>query len=472
MRRFRSVKVAAAVGILALVGAACGSSTPKASTPTTAKSSGPVTLTLTADAVVGGKNAAEATWLTTQVIPAFEKQMKAQGRDVTVNFQGQGVSGQDYANRLALDLKAGSGPDVFDLDGPYYGEFVQAGYLKPLSTVVGSAATSWSGWAQIPTSVQAITQFKGVQYGIPTGTDGRVLYYNKQLFAKAGLPTTWKPTSWADVLSAARQLKAKDPGIEALQIDAGAQMGEATTLQGYLPFLAGAGQLIYDATSGKWQGNTPAMQATANFFHTVYSEGLGNAQLQLGANGRDQTFQLFSQGKVGIYLESTYMWESVISPKPTALYPMSNRDQAVGYTLIPAESPGKGVRGQNFVSMSGGGGQTLNPHTPHPNTAWRLLTFINSKTSLLQYEAAKPFISARKDVNAVALANKPFEKYVADTVLPYTSYRPSLAIYPQVSVAIQTLAQALATGTPVTSALATYTASVDKLVGATNVTDP
>ena len=360
---------------------------------------------------------------------------------------------------------------MFDLDGPYYGEFVQAGYLKPLSQVAGPAADSWSGWSQIPASVQAITEFKGVRYGIPTGTDGRILYYNKSLFAHAGLPTNWHPTSWADIISAASQLKAKDPGIEALQIDAGSQMGEATTLQGFLPFLAGAGQLIYNEQTAKWQGDTPAMQAVANFFHTIYSQGLANSQLQLGTNGRDQTFQLFSQGKVGIYLESTYMWESVIVPNSTGLYPMSSRNKDVGYTLIPAESPGKGIQGQNFVSMSGGGGQTINPYTKNPKLAWDLLTYINSKSSLLAYEGYKSFISARSDVNATALANHPLENFVAQKVLPLTAYRPSLAVYPQVSVAIQQLTESLATGTSVTAALHTYAAAVAKVVGASSITN-
>ena len=39
--------------------------------------------------------------------------------------------------------------------------------------------------------MQANASFEGKAYGIPTGTDGRVLYYNKKLFAQAGLPADW-----------------------------------------------------------------------------------------------------------------------------------------------------------------------------------------------------------------------------------------------------------------------------------------
>ena len=61
--------------------------------------------------------------------------------------------------------------------------------------MVGSDVTSWEGWSQIPKAVQANSSFEGKTYGIPSGTDGRVLYFNKKLFAKAGLPTDWQPKS-------------------------------------------------------------------------------------------------------------------------------------------------------------------------------------------------------------------------------------------------------------------------------------
>jgi len=462
MRRARRARPLLAVaGAAAMTVAAC------AGCGASAGGSGGTTITMEANSVAGGTNGQEASWLTKDVIPGFEKEMKAKGQNVTVNFEGSGASGEDYANRLALDLKSGGGPDVFDLDGPYYGEFVQAGYLKPLSSVVGPAATSWSGWSQIPTSVQSITEYQGKQYGIPNGTDGRVLFYNKALFRQAGLPASWQPTSWADIISAAKRLKAKDPGIEALQIDGGAQMGEATTFQGVLPLLASAGQLVYNEKTGAWQGDTPAMQAVAGFYHTIYSTGLANSQLQLGANGRDQTLQLFAQGKVGIYLESDYLYESVINSD--GLYPMQGGTKDVGWALIPAQSPGKGIRGQSFISMSGGSGQSLNPNTKHPKLAWDFLSYMNSQAALLQYEKIKAFLSANADVNKIALAKDPFLSFVASKVLPLTAYRPSLAIYPQVSVGIQQLAQNLATGKSPASALSTYQTTLEKLVGASHI---
>lgn len=436
-----------------------------------------INLTLEANATLSAKNNAEAVWETNYIIPNFEKMMKAKGVNVNVTFIGSGVSGEDYANKLALEIRSGSGPDVFDLDGPYVGEFVEAGYLKPLALLAGKQVDSWPGWAEIPHPIQETAMFNGVRYGIPGGTDGRVLFYNKQLFKQAGLPVNWQPHSWADIVAAAQTLKAKIPGIEALQIDAGADMGEATTLQGFLPVLAGAGAQIYNKLTHKWQGDTTPMQTAAGFYHYIYSTGLANAQLQLGPNARNNTFQAFSEGKIGIYLESEYLYVSVLAPG--TLYPMPNEAKVVGWALIPAMAPGKGIRHQDYVSYSGGGGTFLNPHTKHPVLAWDLLSYMYSEQSQIKLELmGKPEIDSRNDVNRVFLTHYCGGTYASDCallrfisskVLPITAVRPSLPTYPAVSAQIQQLAQNLATGQSIARALATYVGAIDKIVGAANV---
>src|SRR5262249_47320460 len=153
--------------------------------------------------------------------------------------------------KLALDLKAGGGADLVALDGIWVGEFAEAGYLKPLDDLVGGdTVQKWDGWAQIPPSGQQNMSFDGKRYGVPSGTDGRVLFYNKTLFGRAGLPATWQPTSWDDIVSAGQKLKAAGVQIP-IQLNAGTAMGEATTMQGVLPLLVGTGAQIYDPQTKK-----------------------------------------------------------------------------------------------------------------------------------------------------------------------------------------------------------------------------
>ncbi len=463
LRRPGPWTVAAAL-LAALVLAACGSSAKKAGA--NAKS---FTLTISENAVVGGKNDATARWITQYVIPSFEKQMAAEGKHATVKYQGTGVPDESYQTQIALDFKTGSGPDVVNLDGIWMGEFATAGYLKPLSALVGAQADSWSGWSGIPTNIQSNMEFNGQRYGIPQETDGRVLYFNKQLFAQAGLPASWQPHSWADILSAAKQLKAKVPGVTPIQLNAGVPMGEATTTQGFLPMLASAGSLIYNPQTKKWLGDTPQVRDVLSLYSQIYSTGLGDPKLQLLSDARDKSFAEFAAGKIGILLESNYLWDSVIAPSG-GIDPMKNRDTAVGYALIPAMNPGSGIGGQSYVSISGGGGNVINPGSKYPNQAWQLITFMSSKAAALrlaQLDAGS--ISQDKDVNATALQDNPLSKFIADQALPHTYFRPSAAVYPQVSIAIQNATQEIVTGKSPAQAASDYQKALQKLVGGGNV---
>ena len=394
--------------------------------------------------------------------------MKAKGVAATVTDQPSGVDDEKYKAKLALDLKTRSGPDVLALDGIWVGEFAQAGYIQPLDKVAGPAVSQWEGWSQIPKAVQANTSFGGKAYGIPTGTDGRVLYFNKSLFAKAGLPADWAPKSWADILAAGRALK-KLPGVTPLQINAGTAMGEATSMQGALPLLAGTGTEIY--SGGKWQGDTQKVRDVLTFYKDIYSQGLGNPAFQEAAKGRDESFAAFAAGKIGVLMESDYFWRSVINPKG-GVAPMSNRDADVGYAMIPAQKPGSGIKGQDFVSMSGGTGYFLSPNTKYPQQAWELLKLMSSANAIKALLNGQARITDRTDVNKETLSTDPLLSMISEKVLPLTAYRPGESVYPQVSAALQQATADIVSGKSVDDASTAYQQAVKTAVGADHVSGP
>jgi len=424
------------------------------------------TLVITANDISGGKNAAEADWIQKTLIPDFVKAEAAKGVTATVTFRPNGVDDNAYKSKLALDLQSGTGDDVFALDGIWVGEFADAGYLKPLADVAGNQVNEWDGWKQITSAVQALGEYQGKRYGVPNGTDGRVVYYNKKLFAQAGLPADWQPKSWQDIYDAAAKLKTLS-GVTPIQWDGGVPMGEATTIQGFLPLLAGAGGSLYE--NGKWQKPGKAFTAALGFYQKVYaSGGYGDAVLQQDAKGRDKSFQEFAAGKIGIYAESDYMWRSVVNPQGGTA-PMADRNDSVGYALIPAETAGSGVRHQDFVSYSGGSDWGINPKTKYPQAAWDFLAFMNSRDEVVSRIGGAAKITARTDVNTQVLANDSMLKFVNDKVLPITSFRPSLAAYNDVSALVQKAVADVVGGKSPDEAAAAYAKGLEGLVGAGSV---
>jgi len=460
---YRRVAVAFA-GLMVVIATTTGCLGKKENTQT-AKNSGAkeFTLTIAGNAISGGKNAASADWITNWVIPKFVADQKAKGRTAHVSFQPSGAADEDYKSKIALDLKTGSGADIYSIDGIWVGEFADAGYIKPIDDLVGKdKADAWDGWGQIPKPVQDNMAYNGKRYGVPAGTDGRVIFFNRKLFAQAGLAANWQPTSWDDIITAGQTLKAKVPGVTPIQLNGGTAMGEATTAQGILPLLVGTGQQIW--SDGKWQGDSQAMQETLGMYQKIYGGGLGDPILQQDAKGRDKSFQEFAAGKIGMLFESDYFWRSVVEPTK-GIAKMPDRDQAVGYALIPAMKPGAGVRKQDFVSISGGGGNVLNPATKYPQQAWELLQFMNSKDATIALLAGSPRLTQRQDVNNEVLASDPMLSFIAQKVVPLTAFRPGLAVYPQVSQALQQATLDVVTGKSPADAAAAYQKTIEPIVG-------
>ena len=422
-----------------------------------------VELTIGSNSVKGGKSSAGATFLEDVLIPKFVADQKGKGVDVTVKFQGDGSDDEVYKQKLSLDLSNKSGPDLFQIDGIWVGEFAQAGYIKPLTDTVGDTAKvdDWDGWKQIPEAVQQLGSFEGKRYGVPGGTDGRVLFFNKKLFQQAGLPADWQPKSWDDIITAGQALK-KLTDVTPIQINAGTAMGEATTMQGVLPLLVGTGATVN--TDGKWLGDTPQLRQVLDFYHQIYSTGLGDPVLQREAKGRDKSFAEFAANKVGILLESDYFWRSVVEPK-AGVAKMADRDSAVGYALIPASKPGGGVKGQDFVSMSGGGATVINPNTKFPQQAWELLQFMNSADMVKASLDGAAKITQRNDVNSEVLAGDPMLNFVATKVLPITQFRPGLAEYPKISAALQQSTADVVGGKTTDAAATAYQKAVETAAG-------
>jgi multiple sugar transport system substrate-binding protein len=180
------------------------------------------------------------------------------------------------------------------------------------------------------------------------------------------------------------------------------------------------------------------------------------------------SFQEFSQDKIAVLLEGDYFWRSVINPNG-GLDPMKDRDQAVGWALIPARQPGSGLNGQDVVSLSGGGGRVVNPNSKHPKEAWALLQALNSPEALRNWVQREPRITSRSDVNQANLKD-PLLSFISQRVLPITATRPGSAAYPQISQAIQTATENVVAGrSSPEQAARQLGGAIGKVVGAGNV---
>ncbi len=273
----------------------------------------------------------------------------------------------------------------------------------------------------------------------------------------------WQPASWEDILAAGRTLK--EAGVETpIQINAGTAMGEATTMQGWDMVLLGAGQHMYDFDQAKWYVSGPAILDALNFYKAIYlDEELGDARLQLVADGRDRSFADFASGKIAILVEGDWFWRSAILNQMDE----ATRNEVVTWAKMPAKEPGAGFRGQDFVTISGGTGWVLNPNTEHPEEAWALMAHMSSQDMQLIWEEILPRINFRDDV---PVAGDEVMSAMAEELLPLTTVRPMLPDYAKVSYEAQLMTERVVSGemSP-EEAMQAYADAVTEIVGEENV---
>ncbi|HET7385687.1 MAG TPA: ABC transporter substrate-binding protein [Nocardioidaceae bacterium] len=374
----------------------------------------------------------------------FLKSVKAQfekaHKGVTVDLEPISASEDDYYTKLQLQMRSTrTSPDLVYEDTFLINSDIKAGYLRPLDEHL----KSWSDWSQFqPTAKKAAQALNGKTYGVPDGTDVRGLWYNKELFAKAGLPTDWQPHSWDDILAAARAIKAKLPGVIPINIYSGTGVGEAATMQGFEMLLYGTGDTLYDSQQKKWVVGSKGFVDSLSFLKTLNAEHLTPpASDQLKPTwGNTVSQQLLPKGKLAIDLDGS--WLSLNWQKGGAA-PWPQWSSTMGTTPMPTQDGS----GAGKVSLSGGWTWAIPAKSDNPGKAWDLIKLLGDRQHELEWAIKDVQIPVRKDVAAdpsYAQAN-PTNKFFASLV-PITQYRPAYAVYPRISQKIQSATESIVTG--------------------------
>lgn len=421
-----------------------------------------VSISFSYNSIKGGRGSQSAEWVEDVVIPQFEKDMKDKGIDVEVKNLPSGVSPADWKMQFVLDVKGGIGPDVAWIDLFWVPEFAEAKLILPLNKYV----EAWSIWDEYYAPAKKAGSHKDDVYAIMYGSDVRMIYYNRELFKKAGIAIPWQPYSWNGLLTTARIIKEKLPGVIPLQINAGTDMGEATTMQGLYMVLLGAGGRLYDWDTDKWIIDSPMLRDTVDFYKKVYiDEKLGDAEMQVTAQSRNKTFEAFQQDKIAMLVEGTWFYSSVIAPSGSV--PIPDRDERIGWAAMP----GKGILGTPaFVSISGGTGFVINPNTKNADLAFELLKTALRPDVLVELFNKKPFSPIYKEfVELPAVKENAFIADTSKALMPYTTIRPAKSEYPEISYQAQLLTEQIIMGVSPEKALENYGQGVISIVGAENV---
>jgi multiple sugar transport system substrate-binding protein len=278
--RLIAAAAAGTAALFALAACSSGSSSSSASGGSSgSSSSGSVTLQFYgADYGTGPANSTTKYW------QAIATAFHAANPTITVNVQT--VDWTDFPTKVATLIQNKQYPDI--LEGNPAPPYAQSGLIYPISQVLSPSTVT----NLIPKFVND-GAYQGTDYGIPFTTSTRAFYYNKKIFAAAGIASP--PTTWAQLQSDAAKIKAK--GYIGYGLPLGSEEAQAELL---LWFLGNGGGYV-DST-GKYDINSPQNVATLNFLKGLAAAG--DTQPNPGSTDRKDIWADFAAGKVGMMLGS------------------------------------------------------------------------------------------------------------------------------------------------------------------------
>ncbi len=375
----RVVAIAAAAFIAAGVLSSC--STGGATAPATAKESTTLRVTL-----------ANHVWtdIIKSKLPEFEKKT---GIKVELSQYGEDQLSAQYN----VKLNAGTN----DIDVMMYRPlqegklFAKNGYLANLTSDVSSDKT-WA-WSDFQSGPVGSTTYKGKVVGVPIITEQEVLYYRKDLLAKAGLKV---PKTMDELQAAAKAIKDQNPGVAGFV----ARTDKSAAVTQFSSFLYSFGGDFIDKKGKSAVSSPAAKKAYAFYGGLLRNYGPANVSTDMSW---PQAMAIFTQGKAGLYTEADSLYKNATDPAKSKVA------DTVGFAPMPAGVAGS--RAYNVPSWALG----INDASSSKGNAWKFIQWATSKQMTLAIQQAG-VPGARTSVWASAEGTSTYPKDLAAAIAQST----------------------------------------------------
>ena len=251
----------------------------------------------------------------------------------------------DYGlDKVITSIAAGNPPDLCELGTDWVPQFSSTGVLKDVTQETAPLKEQFFLWDP--------ATYHGRVYGVPWLAGTRILFYNRELFAKAGLNPDKPPATWDELYAAAKAVDALGPEIYGF----GIHVGEAyAPWQEFLPFVWGNEGQILDAGWNKCLLDQPPVVEALKFYKSLKPYSLVERQPQVN--------QLFAEGKVGIQISGSWNF---------ALIPRMNPTLNFGVGILPKPAPFRG----SPASFAGGEILVILNQSRHSEAAFKLVQFL------------------------------------------------------------------------------------------------
>lgn len=291
-----------------------------------------------------------AVWDENQV-PAMEaiaKEFTNTHQNVRVEIESTPF--EQYFTKLEGAAQGGTLPDVFWLNADNSILFASNDQLMPITDRIEEDNVDLGSY---PPALVDLYKFGGENYGLPKDFDTIGLWYNKELFDRAGITYPDDTWDWDKFTDAAKELTDRSKGVWGTAAQLTGQEGFYNTIH-----QAGGCVICPDGTSGY---NSPeAIEGLKFWTDLIFKYKVSPSQADMTET---EPLQMFESGRVAMLWAGS--WNQIEFSE--------NEDtkNKVDVAVLP--------RGEERATVIHGLGNVVAASTEHPEEAWEFLKFLGSK---------------------------------------------------------------------------------------------
>jgi len=276
------------------------------------------------------------------------------------------------AHEKLLTAYAGDAmPDVFQLGNTWIPEFVALDAVSPLDDRLAGAADL--ARADFFAGIVDTNQIGGRLYGVPWYVDTRLLFYRKDIMARAGHaepPQSWQ--AWRRAMASIE--RSAPPEADAIILPT----NEWAPIV-ILALQQGAELLSHDATCGDF--SAPAFRDALAFYLRLFEDGYASAAASAQIVN---LYQEFAAGRFAMYISGPWNLGEFARRLPAEL-----QDD---WTTAPMPSPDGSYPG---LSLAGGASLAIHRAAEHQDAAWQLVEFLSQTPQQVRFYELSGNLPAR-----------------------------------------------------------------------------
>lgn len=301
-----------------------------------------------------------------ELLPAFEEEMQAQGKNITVRLQEAPAPDDQFATKMTLDFNSGNAPDVTSSGYTAAVDWANSGFLLDVT----DRLAQWSDWERFYERLrQNITTADGKVFTVPREASVSQLFYRKDVLEEQGVSTE-QPADWQDLLARMQQTT-EAIGSPALLIPAGEAWGGGTFFEGFIHLMLATKSPLYDYDQQKWIVRSPGLRQVLDYYEAMTTAGVLPVDQLLNPEPWVPTkYEAFPAGELAATTCGTWCW--IFDWGEEGAAPIDGLFEKVATWEFPMFS------GEDtFVTGDTGWVWMISADTEHPEEAWELVKWLS-----------------------------------------------------------------------------------------------